>query len=306
MLPLPSSGWRLDYSAEASMPQTTIAIIADCDGTLAPDTTVQLLELCGVVGTEFFADRANPLVKQGWDPSLAYMHGMIELTRGEGPLSSLTQRRIRDLARELTFYPGVPDCFVSIKEEVEADPSFRSAGIRVETYVVSGGIAELLQASALADAIGYIWGCDFAYDEHGVIAFPKNVISFTDKTRFLYMIQKGKVGPDFMGRPSAVNDPMTEDERPVPFSNMVYLGDGPSDVPCMSLIQSKEGFVIGVLSESNPAKAWALGYGRRANLTVPPDFSRDGLAYQHLREAVWRKAQEIADRVGSTGPVPQH
>ena len=220
--------------------------------------------------------------------------------------SLLTQARINELAKQLVFYDGVPDCFNQIKMEVEGDTVFRAAGIRVETYVVSGGIAELLRASVLADAVHHIWGCDFAYDERGVIAFPKNVISFTDKTRFLYMIQKGKVGSAFDGQPSAVNAPMNEEERPVPFYNMVYLGDGPSDVPCMSLLQSKGGFVIGVMSEANPAKTWALGYGRRANLTVPPDFSNNGLAYKQLRQAVWQKAQEIAERVNGASPVPQH
>lgn len=288
------------------MAQTTIAIVADCDDTLAPDTTGQLLDMCGVGSKEFFDVQANPLVKDGWDPSLAYMSKMVELTQNEGPLSSLTQSRIKELAKQLIFYPGVPECFQSITEEVMSAPAFRAAGVRVETYVISGGIAELLRASVLADAAHYIWGCDFAYDAREVIVFPKNVISFTDKTRFLYMIQKGKVGPVFEGRPTAVNDPMTEEERPVPFSNMVYVGDGPSDVPCMSLLQSKGGYVLGVMSHTNTRKTWALGHGRRANLTVPPDFSKDGLAYNHLREAVWQKAQEIADRVNSTGPVPQH
>ena len=287
------------------MAQTTIAIVADCDDTLAPDTTVQLLEMCGL-GRDFFSTYANPLVKQGWDPPLAYMHGMIELTKQEGPLSSLTQTRIKEMAGQLTFYPGVPECFKEIKQETESYPLFHAAGIRVETYVISGGIAELLRASVLAGAAHHIWGCDFKYDERGVIAFPKNVISFTDKTRFLYMIQKGKTGPAFEGLPYVVNDPMTEDERPVPFSNMVYLGDGPSDIPCMSLLQSHGGYVIGVMSEARPAKTWALGFGRRTNLTVPPDFSKDSLAYQLLREFVWQKAQQIAERVNSTGPVPQH
>ena len=288
------------------MAHTTIAIVADCDDTLAPDTTGQLLKLCGVDSADFFRNRAGPLVKDGWDPSLAYMHGMVELARNEGPLSALTQEQIKELAKRLSFYPGVPECFGSIKREVEGNPLFRAVGIRVEVYVISGGIAELLRASILADAAHYVWGCDFAYDERGVIAFPKNVISFTDKTRFLYMIQKGKVGPAFDGQPYAVNDLMTEEERLVPFSNMVYLGDGPSDVPCMSLLQSMGGFVIGVMSAANPAKTWALGYGRRTNLTVPPDFSKDSLAYQQLHEFVWVKAQEIASRVNRTGPVPQH
>lgn len=208
------------------MTRTTIALIADCDDTLAPDTTVQLLELCGVDGKTFFRERANPLVKNGWDPTLAYMRGMIDLARNEGPLASLTQARIKELARRLDFYPGVPECFSQIKGEIESDARFRAAGVRVETYVISGGIAELLRASDLGNAVPYIWGCDFAYDADGVIAFPKNVISFTDKTRYLFMIQKGKIGPAFEGQPYAVNAPMTEEERPVPFENMIYLGDG--------------------------------------------------------------------------------
>ena len=288
------------------MAQTTIAIVADCDDTLAPDTTKQLLDLCGVDSDDFFRNHSNPLVKQGWDPSLAYMHKMIEFAKHEGPLSSLTQTRIVELANHLTFYPGVPDCFEDIKAEVENDPLYRAVGVRVETYVISGGIAELLRASALARVAHYIWACGFAYGADGVITFPRNVISFTDKTRFLYAIQKGKVGPAFESQPSAVNDPMKEAERPVPFTHMIYLGDGPSDVPCMSLLQSHEGYVIGILSEANPSKAWALGYGRRANLTLPPDFSQGGLTYTHLRQTVLEIADRIAASVSKTGPVPQH
>ena len=149
------------------------------------------------------------------------------MSKGSGPLSELNQQKLQELGGQLKFYPGVPACFGHIKREIESEPSFRAAGIRVESYVISGGIAEVLRASQLKDTAHYIWGCDFSYDSQGVIAFPKNVISFTDKTRFLYMISKGIVGPDFDGQPYAVNSMMTEDERPVPFQNMVYIGDGP-------------------------------------------------------------------------------
>ena len=114
------------------MAQTTIAIVADCDDTLAPDTTAQLLELCGVDSRNFFREHAAPRVKEGWDPSLAYMQGMIDLARNEGPLASLTQTRIKELAKQLEFYPGVPECFTSIKDDIERDARFRAAGVRVE------------------------------------------------------------------------------------------------------------------------------------------------------------------------------
>ena len=288
------------------MAQTSIAIIADCDDTLAPDTTGQLLKLCGVDSEDFFQNKSGTLVSQGWDPSLAYMHGMIELAKPGGPLSHLTREWIIERASQLDFFPGVPKCFEIIKRDIENDPDFRAAGIRVESYVVSGGIAELLRASSLKDATYRIWGCDFEYDSRGVIAYPKNVISFTDKTRFLFRINKGQAGPAFDSQPSSVNQPMNHEERLVPFENMIYIGDGPSDIPCMSLLTNNNGFVIGITSQNNPSKTWALAYGRRANQTVDNNFTEQGMAYKALRQAVWQRANLIAGQASGRGPVPQH
>lgn len=287
------------------MVQTSIAIVADCDDTLAPDTTGQLLRLCGVDSGEFFQNKSAPLVREGWDPSLAYMHEMIKLAQPGGPLAGLTRQKLEDIAGQLEFYPGVPACFQTIKQEVESAPDFRAVGVRVESYVVSGGIAELLRASALRESVYRIWGCDFSYDSNGVIAYPKNVISFTDKTRFLFRINKGLTAPGSDNQPYSVNQVMTAEERPVPFENMIYLGDGPSDIPCMSLLLAKDGFVIGIESPDNPDKTWALSHGRRVNQTVAPDFTDEGSAFKALRQAVWHKAQEIVGQNPSR-PVPQH
>ena len=287
------------------MVPTTIAIIADCDDTLAPDTTGQLLDFCGVNQKDLFA-ASGKLVDQGWDPVLAYMRCMTELSKNEGPLASLNRERIQQLAKGLTFFPGVPQFFTEIKNEIENQVDFRAAGIRVELYVVSSGIQELLEASVLGDCANRIWGSDFEYSSNGIIECPKKVVSHTDKTRFVYRIQKGQISPSFDNRPYVVNAPMAETERPVPFENMVYLGDGPSDIPCMSLITSKGGFVIGMLSNTNANKSWALGYGRRANLTVPPNYEPHEFAYKQIREWVWQRAQTISSKITGALPVPQH
>ena len=120
------------------MMPSTIAIIADCDGTLAPDTTGQLLTQCGADPKDLF-ERANSLVKQGWCQPLAYMHEMIQLTKPEQPLAGLTQSKIQEIGQSLDFYPGVPEFFHQIKETIENQPEFREARIRVEAYVISGG-----------------------------------------------------------------------------------------------------------------------------------------------------------------------
>ncbi len=288
------------------MAQTKISVIADCDGTLAPDTTNQLLQHFNVMPDDFWPNEVKPLVEDGWDEHLAYMQKLIELSGDGGPLQGLTRDKLIEIASGLQFYPGVPDGLVSLREEIHDTPRFRDAGIRVEFYVISAGIGDMLRASDLAKVAHRIWACDFAYDADGRIARLKNVISFTDKTKFLYMVNKGKVGEEHSKRQYEVNEPMDPNERPVPFENMVYIGDGPTDIPCMSLVQGSGGYVLGILVRDNPHKAWALGYGRRVNATVPPDFTVGDYAYTHLKETLVNIAEAICIQRSSTGPLPSH
>ena len=132
----------------------------------------------------------------------------------------------------------------------------------------------------------------------------KRVISFTDKTRFLFMIQKGKGGTEFRNQPYIVNEPIGSAERPIPFPNMIYIGDGASDIPAMSLLTASQGFVIGVLNTSKPYRTWALGYRRRANITVPPDYDSEGHAYAQLRQAATEIADRIRHHLTVPGPLP--
>ncbi len=287
------------------MAQNTIAIISDCDATLAPDTTGQLLEYFGLDQRQFFGE-AQRLVEDSWDPTLAYFHRMAVLAEDGGPLEALTDETLAKVGGQLEFYYGTLKVFPDLKEQIKMDPQFRDVGIRVETYVVSSGIEELLDASPLRGAVHSIWGSSFAYDQSGRIASPKKAVSFTDKTHSIFLIQKGKMSAEFKNNPYVVNEPMEPHERPVPFKNMIYIGDGPSDIPCMSLIQSNGWFVLGILSQDKPAKTWALGYGRRANITVPPDFIQGGYAYGQLREALFSIAGNIRRQLTTEGPVPKY
>lgn len=99
------------------MAQNTIAVIADCDDTLAPDTTGQLLSLFGLEPTDVFREAAE-LVKSGWEPTIAYMHQMIILAEGDGPLADLTLDKMQAVGRNLQFYEGVPAIFSDLKEEL--------------------------------------------------------------------------------------------------------------------------------------------------------------------------------------------
>ena len=112
----------------------------------------------------------------------------------------MTLRKLKEIAAGLEFYSGVPEGLIDIRDDIHETPEFRDVGIRVEYYVISAGIGDMLRASALSRVAHRIWACDFAYDSGGALAHVKNVISFTDKTRFLYMINKGRVGEEFLNR----------------------------------------------------------------------------------------------------------
>ena len=288
------------------MAQNTIAIIADCDETLSPDTTAQLLRHFGIDPEAMFREAAE-LVKQGWDHPIAYMQRMIELAEGDGPLAGLTRSKMEESGRQLQFHDGVPEIFSELKAEIEREPRYRDVGIRVETYVVSSGIEELLSASRLQGTVHALWGSSFEYrPADGHIASVKRSLSFTEKTRCIFLIQKGKAGAEFRSNPYVVNEPMDQNERPVPFSNMIYIGDGASDIPCMSLIQTFGGYVIGILSKADPGKTWALGYGRRAHITVPPEFRPGQYAYSLLQEALRDRAENIRQKLTGNRPVPRY
>ncbi len=287
------------------MAQTTIAVIADCDGTLAPDTTNQLLAHFGVDLDWFWQGQVQPLVRAGWDEHLAYLQRLLDLSKEGQPLEELTSEKLAETGSQLEFYSGVPDGLIALREEIQDEPRFRDIGIRVEFYVISAGIGDMLRASALSRVAHRIWACDFSYDDFGKVSYLKNVVSFTDKTRFLFLVNKGRVGEEYFNKSYVVNEPMDEDERPVPFTNMVYVGDGPTDIPCMSLLTDKGGYVIGILGK-NANKAWALGYGRRTNVTVPPEFSPGEHGYEQLKEAVTNIAENIHNQLRPQGPVPSH
>jgi len=286
------------------IPQTVIAIVADCDDTLAPDTTAQLLQHFKIKSKEFYENNVAELIDKGYDPSIAYMQAMLTLAN-DGPLKNLTQAEIQAFAKKVKWYPGIPEVFVKLEKEI--NDKYGKFGIRLEEYVITGGLADLIQASELGQVVEEIWGCNFAYDSTGKICGIKNVVSFTEKTKFLFSIEKGLRGV-LRTNPYAVNQIQESEERPIPIRNMVYLGDGPSDVPCMSIVQKSKGYVIGILSDQRPYKTWALGYGRRANVTVPPDFRKGKHGWNQLREAVI----QIADRIkaefqpGQAGHVPKH
>ena len=227
------------------MAQDVIAIICDCDGTLCPDTTNQLVRELGIDAEHFWNREVTTLVEQGWDPPLAYLSKLMEITRSRlaRPLSKSKLQSVGDSVR---LYPGVLDFIQRLRSRLAASSEPHRAGVEIEWYIVSSGIEEVIRASGLGRLATDIFGCSFEFDDAGVAVAVKRTVTFTEKTKFIYAINKGIAGDTLRRDPYRVNDAMEHADRRVPFQNMVYIGDGPSDIPCFSMIKQFGGHAIDV------------------------------------------------------------
>ncbi|MGB0911361.1 MAG: HAD family hydrolase, partial [Nitrospirales bacterium] len=208
-------------------PHNIIAIVYDFDHTLSPhymqDHTI--LRHAGIDPKEFWPSCTALIEAKGYDQELAYMKRLLE----HEAIRALSNKDLEKMGADLTFFPGIPDCF----EELNAlfsPQEYEELGIRLEHYVVSSGLKAILDGSHIAQYVKAIFGCEFDEDD-GHISFPKRTISHTQKTQFLFRVNKGLLDMD-----QDVNDHMPEEMRRVPFRHMIYVGDGPTDVPCFTLM----------------------------------------------------------------------
>ena len=250
------------------MTQNVIAIICDCDGTLCPDTTDLLVSELGLGPKEFWQE-VSELVENGWDPPLAYLNRLLALARS-GEIEPVTRDKLRHVAKAVQFYPGALEFVAALRERLHEKMQFREAGVMIDWYIVSSGIEEILSATPLGDLAMDVFGCAFQYDAEGRAVAVKRSISFTEKTKFVFAINKGISGEELRRNPYRVNDAVLGEERKVPFEHMVYIGDGPSDIPCFSMIKYNKGHAIGVMppEDLELRKPYELAQGQR--LTVGP------------------------------------
>jgi hypothetical protein len=204
-----------------------------------------------------------------------------------------TNSQLRDLGSKLNFYPGLPEMFSEFQSGL-LTAEHEAHGITVEHYIISSGIKVLIEGSRLAPFVKAIFGCEFAEDAHGQITFPRRVISHTQKTQYLFRINKG-----MLDMSQDVNDHMPAELRPVPFQNMVYVGDGPTDVPCFTVMRRNGGQAIAVYNPEDPTrssfkKCYQLCvHADRVKNIAPSDFRRGS----HLRLLLEEMVHEVADRI---------
>ena len=257
----------------------TIALIYDFDGTLAPGN-MQEYDFIPAVGksNKEFWPAANTLAEeQDADMVLTYMARMIQEAKSKG--LSLKREAFQESGRRVTLYKGVRVWFARITA-YGAD-----LGVDVEHYDISSGLREIIEGSGIAHEFKQLSACEFYYDESGLAAWPKLDVNFTNKTQFVYRINKGILD---IARDKELNDSMPDDSKRVPFTNMVYVGDGLSDVPCMKMMRAYGGQAVAVYQKSNRAGVEKLLQDGRVDFIFPAVY-REGTEFDKTVHNILRK-----------------
>lgn len=229
---------------------STLAIIFDFDDTLAPDSTTKLLQNYKIDPQKFWTKDVKALVSSGFDPSLAYLKILLD-NIGDGKLlGPLTNKDLREFGKKLDpqFYPGLRGLFPDLKRVVK-----RYKYVDIEFYVISGGLQEVIEGSKFVkENFAGVYGCQLAGDtKNSMLKYVKRCVTFTEKTRYLFEINKGLDQKDIRRNPYLVNKDVPQPKRRIPFKNMIYIGDGLTDIPCFSLLKKEGGTAFGVF---NPAE----------------------------------------------------
>ena len=256
-----------------------IAILYDFDKTLCT-TDMQdysFIPSLGYTPTQFWKI-ANTFGRENhMDGILAYMYTMI--TESEKRGVPLTRESLRRCGRSISLFPGVADWFDRITRFGE------SLDVEVEHYVISSGLKEIIEGSEIADCFKEIYACEFFYDENGVPVWPKLAVNFTAKTQFIYRINKGVLN---VSDDKALNDSMPDEHKRVSFVNMIYIGDGLSDVPCMKMMRSYGGQAIAVYQSANRGAVEELLRKDRVDFIYPADY-REGSQLETTVKNILRK-----------------
>jgi hypothetical protein len=232
-----------------------IALVFDFDDTLVPDSTTKLLRIHGIDTSEFWKVKTKELIQRGYDPPSAYLKLILDNIGNGKPLGQLTDADLLRFGEGLDgdFFPGLPQFFDEVRAEVKA--GFKN--IEVEYFIISGGLQPVLQGSKIVQKyFSGAYGCQLAGDtEGGVLKYVKRSITFTEKTRYLFEINKGIKQAESGTNPYLVNGPVDQKNRRIPFTNIIYVGDGLTDIPCFSLVSSLKGKAFGVFDPAERDKA---------------------------------------------------
>ena len=268
------------------MARPIIALLYDFDKTLCTTDmeNYTFIPELGYTPAQFW-QKANGFGRDNhMDGLLAYMYTMIHECREQN------RRLDRDFlvrcGRDMVLFPGVREWFRRINafgQQLE---------VEIEHYVISSGLREIIEGSGIAHEFREIYACEFYYNEHGDACWPKLDVNFTNKTQFVYRINKGILD---VSRDKELNDSMPDNSKRIPFTNMIYIGDGLSDVPCMKMMRAYGGQAIAVYQSTNRQGVEKLLGDGRVDFIFPADYRADTELDRTVRDIL--RKMTITDRL---------
>ncbi len=267
-----------DYERKRKEDRPVVAICYDFDKTLSPDD-MQAQGYIQSVGydTPEFWKKSNALAFENeMDQNLAYMLMMKRESEGK---VLFTRENLAEYGASVKLFPGVEGWFERIREYG------REKGVIVEHYIISSGLKEMIEGTAVARAGAFekIYASSFYYNEKGVAVWPAQVVNYTGKTQFLFRIEKGVLDIN----DPAVNESFSPEKIRVPFRNMIYIGDSDTDIPCMKLVSAYGGHSIGVYNAetADKTKVYKMMRDERIRYFAPADY-REGEELDRLVRSV--------------------
>lgn len=253
--------------------QKTIAIIYDFDGTLTskPMQEYTVLPKLGITPSKFWREVKNEAKNTGSDEMLTYMRLLLE--KIDLKKQRITKNNMKKLASNIEYYEGVRNWFDRINKYVKLNGLNEQGNIfiKVKHYIISAGMKEILDGIKIRKKFENIFASEYYYDHNNRAVFPKLFINDTQKTQFLFRINKGKEKIS-----DSINESMPDEDRPIPFSNIIFIGDGMTDVPCMTVTKKNGGYSIAV-HKPNSHKAIdvckKLMKNNRIDFFAPADYS---------------------------------
>ncbi len=276
----------------------TIALVYDFDGTLSPKPMQEyaFLPEIGADAAAFWAETNAHARKTQADPLITYMHLMYKKAKSKGVRIDRTDLVAQ--GRRVEFYPGVETWFDAIAGYVKSHA--QSHGVHLRHYLISSGLTEIVEGTSIYKRFHNVFASEYEFEAYG-LPYPKRVITDTGKTQYLFRINKGI---EDLGQ--GINEHMDEDQRPIPFANMIYFGDGDTDVPSMAVMRKNGGHAVAVHTPGLPPdKCVHLFKAGRCDFFAPADYRRGSdlfkrtcllldrvLADIRVQEEMWRLGRE--------------
>ena len=258
------------------MKQNTIALVYDFDGTLIPKTMQDytIIPRLKLRSDKFWSDIMEEAEATDGEVMMIYMRQLI--TRANSMNIKITKSEFKLMASKIEYFKGVFTWFDNINKYLKNNHK----RIKVAHYVISAGHHEILESTAIRKKLTNVFGSQYYFNEQGHATFPKVVVTDTAKTQFLFRINKGKEKVS-----DSINSHMPEELRPIPFENMIYIGDGLTDVPSMALIKKQNGHAVSVYprgSKKQKKVSNDLLAAKRVDFIAEANYARNSILFKRI------------------------